>query len=149
MQVRNNYNECLTNLACSIRKYFDLDYKHNTIDYIDKILKENNLKFLRNLSSFSSTWKWPPHCPTLRRSRFNFLLGKRTFSMESTRPKPDSRTMSNLWGLLKHFFLSFDFFQLEFRIPSNTHSGSYDKEKAKVLMPQPAQAGQMKFDPYG
>lgn len=44
MQVRNNYNECLTNLACSIRKYFDLDYKHNTIDYIDKILKENKPK---------------------------------------------------------------------------------------------------------
>ena len=40
MKVRNNYNECLTNLACSIRKYFDLDYKHNTIDYIDKILEE-------------------------------------------------------------------------------------------------------------
>ena len=40
MKVRNNYNECLTNLACSIRKYFDLEYKHNTIDYIDKILNE-------------------------------------------------------------------------------------------------------------
>ena len=40
MVVRNNYNECLTNLACSIRKYFGLDYKHNTLDYIDKILDE-------------------------------------------------------------------------------------------------------------
>ena len=40
MIVKNNYNECLTNLACSIRKYFDLDYKHNTIDYIDKILED-------------------------------------------------------------------------------------------------------------
>ena len=40
MKVKNNYNECLTNLACSIRKYFDLDYKHNTLDYIDKILEE-------------------------------------------------------------------------------------------------------------
>ena len=40
MIVRNNYNECLTNLACSIRKYFDLPYKHNTLDYIDKILDE-------------------------------------------------------------------------------------------------------------
>lgn len=40
MIVKNNYNECLTNLACSIRKYFELDYKHNTIDYIDKILEE-------------------------------------------------------------------------------------------------------------
>lgn len=44
MKVRNNYNECLTNLACSIRKYFELDYKHNTIDYVDKILKENKPK---------------------------------------------------------------------------------------------------------
>ena len=44
MKVRNNYNECLTNLACSIRKYFELDYKHNTIDYIDKILNENKPK---------------------------------------------------------------------------------------------------------
>lgn len=40
MKVKNNYNECLTNLACSIRKYFDLDYKHNTLDYIDKILDD-------------------------------------------------------------------------------------------------------------
>lgn len=40
MVVKNNYNECLTNLACSIRKYFELEYKHNTIDYIDKALEE-------------------------------------------------------------------------------------------------------------
>ena len=40
MIVKNNYNECITNLACSIRKYFKLDYKHNTIEYIDKILEE-------------------------------------------------------------------------------------------------------------
>ena len=39
MQVKNNYNETLTNLACSIRKYFDLEYKHNTLEYIDKILE--------------------------------------------------------------------------------------------------------------
>lgn len=44
MEVKNNYNECLTNLACSIRKYFELEYKHNTIDYIDKILNENKPK---------------------------------------------------------------------------------------------------------
>ena len=37
MLVKNNYNECITNLACSIRKYFGLDYNHNTLDYIDKI----------------------------------------------------------------------------------------------------------------
>ena len=40
MLVKNNYNECLTNLACSIRKYFELDYKHNTLDYIDKLLEK-------------------------------------------------------------------------------------------------------------
>lgn len=44
MKVKNNYNECLTNLACSIRKYFNLEYKHNTIDYIDKILEDNKPK---------------------------------------------------------------------------------------------------------
>ena len=40
MKVKNNYNECITNFACSIRKYFNLDYKHNTLDYIDKALEE-------------------------------------------------------------------------------------------------------------
>ena len=40
MLVKNNYNECLTNLACSIRKYFELDYKHNTLEYVDKVLDE-------------------------------------------------------------------------------------------------------------
>lgn len=40
MVVKNNYDECLTNLACSIRRYFDLDYVHNTLNYIDKILDE-------------------------------------------------------------------------------------------------------------
>ena len=40
MIVRNNYNECLTNLACSIRKYFDLAYKHNTLAYIDALLEK-------------------------------------------------------------------------------------------------------------
>lgn len=39
MVVKNNYNECITNLACSIRKYFGLEYKHNTLEYVDKILE--------------------------------------------------------------------------------------------------------------
>ena len=38
MQVKNNYDECLTNLACSIRKYFNLEYHHKTLSYIDEIL---------------------------------------------------------------------------------------------------------------
>lgn len=44
MIVKNNYNECLTNLACSIAKYFGASYKHNTISYIDKLLEEKNPK---------------------------------------------------------------------------------------------------------
>ncbi len=39
MKVKNNYNECLTNLACSIRKYFGLEYEHNTLSYIDELLE--------------------------------------------------------------------------------------------------------------
>ncbi len=49
MEVKNNYNECLTNLACSIRKYFNLPYKHNTIDYIDRILEEKKPKNVVNI----------------------------------------------------------------------------------------------------
>lgn len=44
MIVKNNYNECLTNLACSIRKYFGLEYKHNTLSYIDKLLEDKKPK---------------------------------------------------------------------------------------------------------
>lgn len=44
MKVKNNYNECITNLACSIRKYFKLDYKHNTLKYIDDILNKEKPK---------------------------------------------------------------------------------------------------------
>ncbi len=44
MEVKNNYHECLTNLACSIRKYFDLEYKHNTLSYIDEILEHEQPK---------------------------------------------------------------------------------------------------------
>ena len=41
MIVKNDYNNCLTNLACSIRKYFNLDYHHNTLESIDKLLATN------------------------------------------------------------------------------------------------------------
>lgn len=44
MEVKNNYNECITNLACSIQKYFGIEPKHNTIDYVDKILNEKQPK---------------------------------------------------------------------------------------------------------
>ena len=40
MIVKANYNECLTNLACSIRKYFELEAKHNSLPYVDQILEE-------------------------------------------------------------------------------------------------------------
>lgn len=40
MIVKNNYNECITNFACSIRKYFGLEYNHNTLEYVDNILEK-------------------------------------------------------------------------------------------------------------
>lgn len=54
MKINNNYNECLTNLACSIRKYFELAYNHNTLSYIDEILEEKNLKMWSQF--FSMEW---------------------------------------------------------------------------------------------
>lgn len=44
MKLKNNYDECLTNLACSISKYFGVSYKHNTVDYIDTLLEEKKPK---------------------------------------------------------------------------------------------------------
>ena len=44
MNIKNNYNECITNLACSIRKYFGLEYKHNTLEYVDRLLNEKKPK---------------------------------------------------------------------------------------------------------
>lgn len=35
-----NYENSIVNVACSIRKYFELNYNHNSIDKIDKILEE-------------------------------------------------------------------------------------------------------------
>ena len=37
--VMPDYNDSIVNLACSIRKYFELDYCHNTIQDIDDILE--------------------------------------------------------------------------------------------------------------
>lgn len=33
-----DYTNSIVNVACSIKKYFELDYNHNTIENIDKIL---------------------------------------------------------------------------------------------------------------
>lgn len=41
MNLNIDYNNCITNLSCSILKYFGLEYKHNTIKEIDDALKSN------------------------------------------------------------------------------------------------------------
>lgn len=38
MIVKNNYDECLTNLACSVKKYFGLRCRHGTLPPVDDIL---------------------------------------------------------------------------------------------------------------
>jgi len=37
--IKANYEDCITNLACSIRKYFEVEYKHNTIKEVDEVLE--------------------------------------------------------------------------------------------------------------
>ena len=39
-----NYDECLTNVACSILKYFDCTYYHKTLNILDIILSEKKPK---------------------------------------------------------------------------------------------------------
>ena len=38
--INVDYKDCITNLACSIRKYFELDYKHNTLNEVDEVLEK-------------------------------------------------------------------------------------------------------------
>lgn len=44
MEVRINYQECLTNVSNSIRKYFGLEVYHDTIPYIDDLLESKQPK---------------------------------------------------------------------------------------------------------
>ena len=39
-----DYKKGLVNVICSIEKYFGVSSKHNSLDLLDKILKENNSK---------------------------------------------------------------------------------------------------------
>ena len=39
-----DYNDCIVNLACSIRKYFGLDYANNTLNDIDDIFEKKQPK---------------------------------------------------------------------------------------------------------
>jgi len=39
-----DYNNSIVNVACSIRKYFDIKYNHSTIEIIDKLLDDNQPK---------------------------------------------------------------------------------------------------------
>ena len=39
-----DYKKGLVNVICSIEKYFKVPSKHNSLDLLDKILKENNSK---------------------------------------------------------------------------------------------------------
>ena len=43
-ETKPDYNDCITNVACSILKYFKVPYKHNTISDIDEVLEKNNPK---------------------------------------------------------------------------------------------------------
>ena len=38
--IKADYKDCITNLACSVRKYFEVEYKHNTLKEVDEVLEE-------------------------------------------------------------------------------------------------------------
>lgn len=40
MDIRNDYANCLTNLACSVRRYFGLPRRHATLPDVDRLLDE-------------------------------------------------------------------------------------------------------------
>ena len=42
--IKINYDDCITNVACSILKYFNCKYYHKTIPILDKILTKKNPK---------------------------------------------------------------------------------------------------------
>ena len=44
MYIKVDYNNCLTNLSCSIRKYFGLEVRHKTIKLVDELLNEKQPK---------------------------------------------------------------------------------------------------------
>ena len=46
MQVKNNYQDGLTNVACSIRKYFGLAYHHETNSFLDHLLEEKKPSYV-------------------------------------------------------------------------------------------------------
>lgn len=39
MEIKINYDNCLTNVVCSIQKYFNVEYKHKTNKQLDEILE--------------------------------------------------------------------------------------------------------------
>lgn len=44
MILKNDYKQCLTNLACSIQKYFEIEPKHDSLKLIDDILEKEQPK---------------------------------------------------------------------------------------------------------
>lgn len=42
MKVKNDYDKCLTNIACSVRKYFGLPIRHGSLPEIDEELEKHH-----------------------------------------------------------------------------------------------------------
>ena len=50
-----DYKKGLVNVICSIEKYFKVPNKHNSLDLLDKILKENNILKIKQLVNKTKT----------------------------------------------------------------------------------------------
>jgi len=109
MKVKNDYTNCLTNLACSIRRYFGLPAAHNTLSDIDEILNhqqpENVIVFLLDGMGDNIMNRTLP--PT------SFFRENRLRAINSVFPATTTAcTMSMLTGLnpVEHGWLGWDMY---------------------------------------
>ena len=133
MIVKNNYNECLTNFACSIKKYFGLEYSHNTLNYIDEILENYNPKnVVTILCDGMGTKIMDAHL-----EKESFLMKNRIKSITTVFPATTvSATTSVMGGLnpIETAMLGWDMYykEIDKTITAFLNSEKGDKEKTPL-----------------
>ncbi len=109
MKVKNDYTNCLTNLACSVQKYFDIPYAHTTLSDIDALLAEqqpeNVVVFLLDGMGDNILSRNLPSTSFFRSNRLRTLYS--VFPATTT-----ACTMSMLTGLnpVEHGWLGWDMY---------------------------------------
>lgn len=113
MKLKNiDYTNCLTNLTCSILKYFECEYKHNTLQYIDELLEKRKPKNVILVL-----------CDGMGYNLLNRTLDKNSFLIKNTKyqllsvfpPTTTAATTSVITGLNpnEHCWLGWDIYMKE------------------------------------